>query len=156
MKKLFFTMLMTVAFAPFLQAQDNEITDDDLRKYAILNQAIEYMKKDISIEVNKMIKAQEGITGKRYKELASAKGDEAKLAELGATEPEKKFLELINKFKADRLEAIKRVNSDLATKMVGNGGKTYKAIKAALKTDADLQARYQAILAQVAGKEEVQ
>ncbi len=154
--KEFKVLLVILFFGLFaanqVQAQD-EITDNDLRKYAILNQAITYMKKDISIEINKMIKAQEGMTGKRYKELAATKGDEAKLAEIGAKDFEKQFLALTNKLKADRTESIKMVNSELATKMVGNKGKTYKKIKAALKTDEELKARYEAILSEVSGKE---
>jgi hypothetical protein len=130
----------------------NEITDQDLRKYAILSQSIEYMKKDISVELNKMIKAQEGMTGQRYKELASAKGDEAKMDEMGAKDFEKKFMSLVNDMMDDRKEAIKSVNSELATKMVGNKGKVYKSIKAALKEDEAVKARYDAILAQVKGE----
>ena len=132
-------------------AQD-EITDIDLRKYAILSQAVDFMKKDISVELNNMIKAQEGMTGQRYNELAATKGDEAKLAEIGAKDYEKQFLGLANKLKADRIASIKTVNSELATKMVGDKGKLYKKIKADLKADEALKARYDAILAEVSGK----
>ena len=85
------------------------------------------------------------------KELASTKGDAAKLAAVDAKEFEIQFLELTNNLKEERTEAIKSVNTTLAIKMVGNKGKIYKAIKASLKTDADLKARYDAILAQIAG-----
>ena len=132
-------------------AQD-EITDADLRKFAVLSQSIEFMKKDISIELNKMIKAQEGMTGQRYKELAATKGDEDKLAAIEAKDYERQFIDLVNKLKEERTASIKQVNSDLATKMVGNKGKTYKKIKAELKTDEALGARYEVILSQVSGK----
>ncbi|MEN8248666.1 MAG: hypothetical protein ABFS32_07020 [Bacteroidota bacterium] len=132
-------------------AQDKEITDSDLRKYAIMTKAIDFMKKDISVELNKMIKAQEGMTGKRYKELAATKGDEAKLAAIEAKDYEKQFIGLVNKMMDDRKAAIKQVNTELATKMVGNKGKLYKKIKADLKTDEALKARFDVILAEVAG-----
>ena len=45
--------------------------------------------------------------------------------------------------------AIKTVNQELATKMVGNKGKVYKAIKSSLKEDADLKARYDQIVASI-------
>jgi len=151
MKMLIMLMVISMMAGTVAYAQD-EITDTDLRKYAVLNQAVTFMKKDISVELNKMIKAQEGMTGKRYKELAGTKGDDAKLAEVGAKDYEKQFLELTNKMKEDRITAIKQVNSDLATKMVGNKGKTYKKIKADLKTDEALKTRYDAILAEVSGK----
>lgn len=136
-----------VTLMSFTAMAQDEITDKDLMRYAMMQEVINYMKKDISVEINGMIKAQEGMTGKRYTELSKTKGDEAKLAELEALEWEIKFLEQTDKFKNDRIDAIKSVNTDLATKMVGNKGKTYKAIKAGLKEDESLKVRYEAILA---------
>lgn len=150
-KMLIVTIIISVLAGNLAIAQD-EITDSDLRKYAIMSQSIEYMKKDISIELNKMIKAQEGMSGKRYKELAATKGDEAKLAAIEVKDFEKQFMALVNKLMDERKASIKKVNSDLATKMVGNRGKIYKKIKADLKTDEALSARYDVILAQVSGK----
>jgi hypothetical protein len=150
-KMLVMLMVIGMMATNVTYAQD-EIADIDLRKYAILNQAVDFMKKDISVELNKMIKAQEGMTGQRYKELAATKGDEAKMAELGAKDFEKQFIDLANKMKEERIASIKIVNSELATKMVGNKGKLYKKIKADLKTDEALKARYTAILSEVSGK----
>jgi len=149
----FLMIAMVISLAGNTVMAQDEISDNNLRKYAVLSQAIDYMKKDISIELNKMIKAQEGMTGKRYKELAATKGDEAKLTAIEAKSYEKQFLALTTKLKEDRTASIKKVNSELATKMVGDKGKIYKKIKAALKTDEALKARYEAILAQVSGKE---
>lgn len=151
-KLLILTIVMSVFAGNLVMAQD-EITEADLRKYAIMYQSIEFMKKDISIELNKMIKAQEGMTGKRYKELAGTKGDEAKLTAIGAKDFEKQFIALVNKLMDERKASIKEVNSELATKMVGNKGKIYKKIKADLKTDEVLKGRYETILAEVSGKE---
>ena len=131
-----------------LFAQD-EINSEGLRRYALLNEVVTLMKKDISSEINKMIKAQDGMTGKRYKELSATKGDAAKLQTIVAKDFEISFLELTNKFKEERIESIKIVNTELATKMVGNKGKTYKSIKAELKTNEALKTRYDAIMAQL-------
>lgn len=150
--KMFIMTIMISVLAGNLAFAQDEINDADLRKYAVLSQSIEFMKKDISIELNKMIKAQEGMTGKRYKELAATKGDEAKLAAIEAKDFEKQFIALVNKLMDERKTSIKKVNSDLATKMVGNKGKTYKKIKADLKTDEALKVRYEDILSQVSGK----
>ncbi len=133
-------------------AQD-EITDIELTRYAMMQEVVNYMKKDISIEINGMIKAQEGMTGKRYKEISKTKGDADKLAAVGAKEWEIKFFEQTDKFKTDRIEVIKLVNTELATKMVGNKGKTYKAIKLALKEDEAMKERYAAILASLKQEE---
>jgi len=150
-KMLLLMLVISVMAGNTVMAQE-ETTDLDLRKYAILNQTINYMKKDISIELNKMIKAQEGMTGKRFKELAATKGDEAKLAAIEAKDYEKQFIDLVNKMKEERITSIKSINSDLATKMVGDKGKIYKKIKADLKTDEALKARYEAIVAEVKGE----
>lgn len=150
--KTLILMILISVFAGNLAVAQDEITDADLRKYAIMSQSIEFMKKDISIELNKMIKAQEGMTGQRYKELAATKGDEAKLTAIEAKDYEKQFIGLVNNLMDERKASIKEVNSELATKMVGNKGRTYKKIKADLKTDEALNARYEVILAQVSGK----
>ena len=63
-----------------------------------------------------------------------------------AKEWEVQFLSLVTNLKDDRTDAIKTVNSLMATKMVGNRGKIYKAIKAQLKTDTALNGRYESIV----------
>lgn len=151
-KTIFSTLLIIGLFsASPVFAQDDEISDEDLRKYAILNEVIDLMKKDISVMVNDLIKSQEGMTGKRFKELQGAKGDQAKYDELEAKEYEIKFMEIIAEKQAERIEAIKTVNQELATKMLGDGGKKYKAIKTALASDEALKAKYDAISASIKG-----
>ena len=143
MKKL--NVLLAFAFFAFLPisaiAQD-EITNEDLRRYALLNEVIDAMKSEISVLTNKMIKNQEGFDGKRYKELQSFKGDEAKLDELGANDFEKKFMMLVYKKQEERKTALKEVNSIMATKMINGGAKKFKAIKEALKSDEAVKERY--------------
>lgn len=140
-----FLLAMTVSFAGF--AQDEEITDEQLRKYALLQEVVDLMKKEISVELNNMIKAQEGMTGARYKELAGTGGDDAKMAAIEAKDFEKQFYQLTEEMKNERIEAIKTVNQELATKMLGDRGKVYKRIADALKSDDGVKTRYEAIAA---------
>ncbi len=154
LKISFLTMLiLSMVTISQVNAQDGEITNDELRKYALLNEVVDLMKKDISVMVNGLIKSQEGMTGKRFKELMSAKGDKAKYDAMGAKEFEVKFMELIAEKQSKRIEAIKTVNQELATKMVGDSGKTYKKIKSALAGDEALKARYDQIVAGLKGSE---
>ncbi len=146
------TLFLGLLFANSANAQD-EITDEQLRKYAVMQEVIDVMKKDISIEINVMIKAQEGINGRRYVEISKTKGDEAKLAALNATDLEKKFLKLTNDLKSNRTDAIKTVNSAMATKMLGEKGKVYKRIKEALSADDAVKTRYDAIVAVIKMKD---
>ncbi len=134
-------------------AQEEEISDESLYRYAMMQEVITIMKKDISKEINQMIKNQDGMTGQRYKELSATKGDETKLAAIDAKEWEVKFLEQTNNFKETRITSIKTVNTELAIKMVGNNGKTYKEIKSQLKENEELKARYDAIVASLKNQE---
>lgn len=136
---LFAVLISNAAFS------QSEITDQDLYRYALMQEVVTLMKKDVSTEVNKMIKNQEGMTGQRYKELAATKGDADKLAAAEAQDWEIQFLGLVDKLKADRSEAIKTVNTALATKMVGDKGKVYKAIKEQISADEALASRYNTI-----------
>ncbi|MCX2744086.1 hypothetical protein OO013_09430 [Mangrovivirga sp. M17] len=148
--RTFLSVGMLMLFFSFgAVAQDDEVTTEDLYQYALLNVTVDQMKAEISDVINDMIKNQEGIDGKRYKELAGAYGDDAKLAEIGAKDFEIKFIEVIEKEKSDRIDAIKTVNQILATKMMGDRGKKYKAVKAAVKSDDAVKAEYEAIFANI-------
>lgn len=149
MKKLFGLLLIIAMSSSVFAQEEAEVTDYEVYRYALLNASIDEMKKDISRELNDMIANQEGITGKRYKELADAYGDDSKLEAIEAKDFEIKFIELVEKEKEKRIEAIKTVNQELATKMVGDRGKTYKEVKAAVKSNPDLKAKYEAFVAQL-------
>lgn len=141
MKLLIAALLMGVV-VNVSNAQSEEITDENLRRYALLMESVDAMKAEISVSLNEMIKNQEGMTGKRFSELSKGEGD-------AATEFETKFMATIEEMKAERIEAIKEVNQLLATKMLPDGGKAYKAIKAAISSDDEVKARYEVILAKI-------
>jgi hypothetical protein len=147
--KSIFLLVLGMILSLGAMAQDEEITDEQLRRYALLQEVVDIMKKEISVELNEMIKAQEGMTGARYKELAATKGDEAKMAKISAKDFEKQFFQITEDMKNDRIEAIKTVNQELATKMLGDRGKVYKRIGDALESDAALETRYEAIVAEI-------
>lgn len=142
---LFVALLLLVAGNSAV-AQD-EISDEDLRRYALMMEVVDAMKQEISDITNEMIRNQEGMDGKRYVELSKAKGDEAKLDEMGAKDYEKKFMVMITDMQEERKEAISEVVQILATKMLPDGGKTYKAIKSGLGSDEALKVRYEKIAA---------
>jgi hypothetical protein len=141
MKLLIAALLMGVV-VNVSNAQSEEITDENLRRYALLMESVDAMKAEISVALNDMIKNQEGMTGKRFSELSKGEGE-------AATEFETKFMATIEEMKEERIDAIKQVNQLLATKMLPDGGKTYKAIKAAIDSDEAVKARYEVILAKI-------
>jgi len=145
---LIFAALFMVFSAGVVNAQEEDyLTDENLRRYAIMMEAVDAMKAEISVSLNDMIKNQEGIDGNRYKELKSGSGEPAK-------EFETKFMSALDEMIETRKEAIGDVVNILATKMLPDGGKAYKAIKTALASDADVKSRYEAILAQIQLEEE--
>ena len=152
--KSMFLLVLAMTMSLGALAQEGEISDEQLRRYALLQEIVDIMKKEISVELNNMIKAQEGITGTRYKELQATKGDEAKMTAIDAKDFEKQFFQLTEDMKNERIEAIKMVNQELATKMLGERGKVYKRISDALETDADLKTRYEAIVAEIKSSSE--
>ena len=143
MKKiaLLFTFLFAVGFA---YAQDDlEITDKDLEAYYIIDLAKNSIVKTISPMANDLIAKQEGMTGQRFKELQATKGDAAKLAEIEALDWEIQFLELVTK----QIDKKKKAAGEVVKILAGNslGGAKYKAIRAGLKDDADMKAKYDVV-----------
>ena len=148
--KLFAVALVMISVTNFAQAQDDvEITQAGLRKYALLTEIVDGMKEEIRNQTASLVKNQEGIDGKRFNELNKAKGDEAKLEAAGATDFEKQFMALVKKKKDERTTAIQDVVKILASKLFTNGAKEYKAIKSSLKSDEEVKARYDAIVAKM-------
>lgn len=146
MRKLnvLFAALFMLLSTQLVNAQDDAdyLTDENLRRYAILSETIDVMKSEIKVVMLSMVEQQEGIDVKRYMEIKKGEGE-------AASEFEQKFMDSIEQMSNDRIEDIKTVNQILATKMLPDGGKAFKAIKAAIDTDAEVKARYEAILAKI-------
>src|SRR5210317_2202822 len=94
MKKVLVLIILSLGLN-YAFAQE-EITDDDLKAYAIANATVKSITSSISPMVNELIAMQEGMTGQRFKELQDTDGDSAKLQSIEAKEWEIKFLETVN------------------------------------------------------------
>lgn len=130
-----------LAFAPFAQAQEVEITDEDLKNYAIIEMAVEMITSSVSPTVNELIKKQEGMTGARFNELRKMGTTEEKMKAGGAQDWEIKFMTTIYELMQKRKEAA----SEVINLLVNNsmlGAAKYQAIKEGLSSDANLKARY--------------
>ena len=154
MKKFSFVVGLLLVMVASTVANAQEITDENLRRYAIMMETVDAMKQEISDQTNMLIKNQEGMDGKRYLELAKTKGDAAQLEAIGAKDFEIKFLEVVTQMQDERKEAISEVVTILATKMMPDGGKAYKEVKSAIDTDAEVKARYEAIKSTIASAAE--
>lgn len=128
-------VLLAVGFSN-ANAQD-EVTDMDIRDYAIIELAKTSITDGISPMVNDMIEKQEGMTGQRFQELQKTKGE-------GGEEWEKKFLEVVNK----QIDKKKKGATDVVKLLAANamGGAKYKATKSAISSNPDSKAKFQAYL----------
>lgn len=125
---------MTVGFTSAI-AQD--VTEADVKDLAVIELAKNSITDGISPMVNEMIEKQEGMTGQRFQELQKSTD--------GAEEWEVKFLEVVNK----QIDKKKKAATDVVKLLASNamGASQYKATKAALKSNADLKAKYDSYLA---------
>lgn len=146
--RTFFMTILAVAAFTAVQAQDAEISDVDLEKYAMVMDSIDAMKANIQKEYNALIQGEELMAGgRRFVEIQAAVKDSAKLAEIEVTEEEMmvynniqaKYEEMTAEFKENYTNLIK---DEL-------GGTLYNQITKALRSDAEVKARYEEILAEV-------
>ena len=131
-----------------IQAQDEEpLTDEELKKYALVMDYAEQEKERLKDDYNEMIQAEELMDGgHRFKELKEAGGDQAKLAEIEATPEE---IEVFNKIEAaneENIEAFKEAYTEKIKDQDQLGAGLYNRITKELRSDDELKARYTAIL----------
>jgi hypothetical protein len=122
----------------FTSANAQDVTDEDIKNYAIIELAKNSIIDGISPMVNDMIEKQEGMTGQRFQELQNNSGDPAQ-------EWETKFLEVVNK----QIEKKKAAATDVVKLLASNamGAANYKATKAAITADAAVKAKFEGYLA---------
>ena len=151
LKKLVLPVLLTCMVASIGFAQE-EISDDVLRAYAQMEYEVESFKTQKTDELislkTEQAKAKFGSI-KRYKEVKSAYGDEAKMQALNVTDEEKTAFdemitqekEIVNSIKEFKVEKIKGEN--------GIGAGVYNKVSKALKADAALEEKYQTFYEEV-------
>lgn len=138
--KIAFVGLAVLLFSNVSVMAQDEISDQDLYNYALMDLSKDAIVAQISPMVNDLIAQQEGMTGQRFQELQKAKGN---FASVDAKEWEIKFYNLVEGKINKKKEAAGEVVKVMASQLIG--ASTYKAIKAGLKNDADLKGRYEAI-----------
>lgn len=139
---------MMVFVAASAQAQD--FTDQDMKDYAVILMAQKAITEKISPYVNDLIEKQDGIDGNRYAELdAAAKGKIENLPG-DATDFEKQFYATIQKRVDARKKGAGTVVNTLAKYSLG--AKKYNAIKKAYKSNADVKAKVDGMMADVSAE----
>lgn len=154
MKIKLLVLLLTACFVGNVaRAQDEEISDEDLKKYAVAMDSIENMKSTLIETISDMVKSNENVSASRYNDLSKIVDDEAKLQEAEATQEEIDFVKSVAVKKEEETAKINEAFQSLARDYIG--AKTYNAVKKALKEDADLKAKYTAMMDELS-KEDTQ
>lgn len=128
-----------------------EITDEDLKKYAVTMDSVEAMQVSLRELVAKTVQTNTVMEVSRYNQLFKIAEDEAKLKEANATPEEVAFLQQINDLRKINIERINATYQALAKEYVGL--KTFNAIRKSLQSDQQLKARYDNVSKDMESKE---
>jgi hypothetical protein len=126
---------------------DANVTDDDLKKYAIVMDSVENMKQALLTKISTKIKSNGKMKISRYNQLSKAIDDEAKLKELKATQEEVAFVKEVGTLKTEGAAKISETVESLANDFVGAA--KYNKIKGSLEVDTNLRTRYEKIVSEM-------
>jgi len=144
--KVLFLLLVASMMGTAVKAQDDSISDEDLQKYVVAMDSIEHMKTHLIETITEMVKGNEDVSAARYNELSKIIDDEAKLKEAEANEVEIAFVKSVAAKKEEETAKINETFQSLALNYIG--GRTYNAIKKALKEDETIKAKYKTLTEQ--------
>lgn len=146
MKPLFFLLLTCISIAATAQAPSAGITDEELKRYVIAIDSVNELTEQLKQTISDLVKNNPNITPARYNELSKFNGDSVKLKEAQATPAELKALKEISERRNAETMKLQETLKKLATEYVG--ASTYNKIRNALRTDNELKARYDAMMAE--------
>ncbi|MEP2024282.1 MAG: hypothetical protein ABJH98_07575 [Reichenbachiella sp.] len=150
---IFGLLIACLAICPKTIAQDSEVTSEELTQYAQVSAKIDSLKADMKAKISESVKSNELMDGgKMYNLLNKAKGDEAKIAETGATEEQ---IAAYAQIQVD-IDAFKSTFKEQYTAVVKDeiGAGTYNKVKKALKADETVKAQYTEIVASMTSEVE--
>lgn len=117
----------------------SQITDEDLKKYAVTMDSVQSMQQSLRELVAETVRSNTAMPVTRYNELIKIQEDSAKL-KATASAQEIAFLKQISDLRKINIERINSTYQDLAKNYVGL--KTFNQIRKSLQSDQQLKARY--------------
>lgn len=136
---ILFWGLTLVSFAQDETAQ-NEVTDEDLKKFAKVEaMTVDYVEKKTE-ELKNMILNNEAIAGgARFNEIKAAWGKVAKEEEIGLTEAERSAFNVIKDFQDSLQQSVVDYKTDLIKNEGVLGVSIYNKVNTAIKSDPALK-----------------
>ena len=142
MKKvlLFGAFFACMGMTGFAQEAAEEVTDEELTKFAHMEVMTEMFAAEKTEEFKAMILENEIFQGgARYNEIKAAWGDEAKMAEAEITEEEKAAYQAVQDFQSSLQDVLKEYKTDLIMNDSILGVSTYNKVNGAIKEDPALK-----------------
>jgi hypothetical protein len=143
MKKLFvlaFLILGLFHVSAYAQEEEEEeITEEELRKYAVMEDSVMAFYDMKNEELVDMIKNNEVIDPGRYNEIKGAWGDDEKLTEIEITPEEKTAYEEILSSMSSLSEEVRELKINLIKNDEILGISTYNKVNRAYKEDPEIK-----------------
>lgn len=133
-------------------ATQEQVTDEELEKYAVTMDSINDMKESLLEEITEMVKGNDAITNARYNELSKIIDDEAALTEAKATPEEIAFIKEVAAKKEEGTTKIQETFQTMAKDYVG--ASSYNKVKKALASDEQVKKRYETFMDKLEGENE--
>ncbi|MBV6646902.1 MAG: hypothetical protein KI790_15705 [Cyclobacteriaceae bacterium] len=144
LRKIVMATVVVIGFTGTSAFAQDTFTDEDLKTYAVVMKWAEGQKKEMGAAYNGWIKESEQIGAKKFSEMRKAhkKGE---LDAVEATEEEKQAFADIQAKNDEQKGKFKETFTAKIKDEIGVG--LYNKLKKALKTDTDLKARYDGVMA---------
>jgi len=156
MKRLFVLAILLAGlmnFNAFAQgeaaASDEEITDEEIEKFAAMEDSVMAFYEQKNEELVEMIKNNETIDGAaRYNEIKAAWGNEEKMEEANVTEEEKEAYQEILDFMESLAKEVTELKRGIIMDKELLGAATYNKINKAMKEDPSVKERVDSKIAE--------
>jgi len=125
-------MLFFTAVANSTVFAQDEVTDEKLYKFAIIEETKTLFADELSAQITEYVEQQDPAIKNRYNELAGG--------ETPANDAEKQFIETVNKLKTERTEEYSDAYKSLVKRLLG--ASDYKEVKTSISSDARVRARF--------------
>lgn len=156
MKRLFvlaFLISGFINFNSFAQEATEEVTEEEILKFATMEESVANFLAEKQEELVEMIKGDSTLGGAgRYNEIKGAWGNDAKLAEIKITEEEKASYQKIQDFMDSLGEAVRNYKVEFIKDSEKLGAATYNKIMKAKSADPSLNEKINALITQLKEK----
>jgi hypothetical protein len=153
MKKVFvlaFLMIGIMQVKTFAQEAAEEVTDEEIMKFAMMEDSVATFLEVKQEELVEMIKGDSTLGGAaRYNEIKAAWGKDDKLAEIKITEEEKEAYQNIQDFMDSLGESVRNLKVDIIKDPELLGAGTYNKIMKAKSADPALNEKINSVISEL-------